>query len=69
LPYDTYFDENKILSIKDLRPIDVVCGSVNQYYKPEENKTYIIAVDCQEEGSHFNGIVVYCLEDKRICAD
>lgn len=68
LPYDTYFDENKILSIKNLDPKDIISGSVDQFHKVKEDHNYIISVDCQEEGSHYNAVVVFDLEDYNIAA-
>lgn len=69
LPFQTYFDEKRLMSIKNLEPCDIICGSVNQYNKPIINHNYIISVDCQEEGTHFNAIVVFDLDDRVIAAE
>jgi len=58
LPYETYFDEDKLKSIKQLESIDLICGTVKQYYKKIKTNNYLISVDCQEEGSHKNAICV-----------
>jgi hypothetical protein len=68
LPYDTYFDNNKLLSIKKLKESSIVCGIVYQYHTPIPDDIYIISVDCQEEGTHNNAIVVYNLNKKYIAA-
>ena len=58
LPYDTYFNEDKLKGIKQMKEIDMVCGIVKQYYKKNKNNNYLIGVDCQEEGTHKNAICV-----------
>jgi len=58
LPFETFFSEDKLQSIKQLEPIDLICGTVKQYYKKNKTNNYLISVDCQEEGSHNNAICV-----------
>jgi hypothetical protein len=57
------------MSIKTEEPIDMICGSVNQYHSYIPDHNYIISVDCQEEGSHYNAVVVFDLEDRVIAAE
>ena len=66
LPFETFFSEDKLQSIKQLEPIDLICGTVKQYYKKNKTNNYLISVDCQEEGSHNNAICVQNLDKKRI---
>jgi hypothetical protein len=68
LPYDTYFNNNKLLSIKKLKENNIICGIVKQYHTPIPEDVYIISVDCQEEGTHNNAIVVYNLNRNHIAA-
>jgi len=69
LPFDTYFDDKKLLIIKGIKPTEIICGIVNQYHKPKKDNIYIISVDCQEEGSHNNAIIVYDINEKIIVAE
>lgn len=66
LPYETYFDEDKILSIKQIKETNMIVGIVKQYYPQQTDVDHIISVDVQEEGEHYNAIAVYNLVDKRI---
>ena len=68
LPYETYFEEDKLLSIKSLKPISLICGSVQCFHYAEPDQNYLITVDCQEEGKDYNAIVVLDLNDRRIHA-
>lgn len=68
LPYDTYFDEKKLLSINGLEANEIICGIVEQFHKPKKDNVYIISVDCQEEGTHNNSITVYDINEKIIAA-
>lgn len=47
---------------------NIICGIVTQYYKPSKDHTYLISVDCQEEGSHYNAIIVFDIDTKKIMA-
>lgn len=44
----------------------VICNCVKQYYEKTDIDDYLIAVDVQEEGSHYNAIVVYNMTQGRI---
>ena len=66
LPYELYFNEDKLKSIKSLKEKDFICGMVKQYYDKNKTDNYLITVDCQEEGTHKNAICVYNLNKKRI---
>lgn len=68
LPYETYFEEDKLLSIKSLKPFSFICGSVQCFHEAKLEQNYLITVDCQEEGKDYNAIVVLDLEDRRIHA-
>lgn len=68
LPYDTYFDDKKLLKIKNMAEENIICGIVTQYYKPSNDHTYLISVDCQEEGSHYNAIIVFDIDTRKIMA-
>jgi hypothetical protein len=69
LPYETYFEDTKLMAIKGLLPTDIICGTVNQYVPPNDENTYIISVDCQEEGADSNAVVVFDLFGREIAAE
>ena len=69
LPYETYFEEAKLLSISKMKPISLICGSVNCYHYSIPEHNYIISVDCQEEGKDSNAVVVFDLDDRLIAAE
>lgn len=69
LPYETYFDEDKLMSLGELKPIELICGSVNQYTIPNPDHVYIISVDCQEEGADSNALVVFDLNEREIASE
>jgi len=58
LPHETYFSDERLMRIEGQQEIEIICNCIKQYYKKNKNDDYLIAVDVQEEGSHFNAIVV-----------
>ena len=66
LPYDTYFHDDKLLKIEQQKHIDIIFDVVKIYFPRSKTDDYVISVDVQEEGSHFNAIMVYNLTQRRI---
>ena len=66
MPYDTYFDEDKILAIKQLKEIEIIEGSVKQYFNRTDDDDYLLSADVQEEGEHYNSICVINIPKNRI---
>ena len=52
-----------------MKPISLICGSVNCYHYSIPEHNYIISVDCQEEGKDSNAVVVFDLDDRLIAAE